>query len=263
MTLKLLKYDFRCMFKQFAIVWPTALVIALISGLVQSGPGGLNFSGPTSTIILLLFVGVMIAMSVISIVFVLTRFNSGLLRDEGYLMFTLPVTPVQLIFSKLLTALVVACISGIIGLMSLLLLGLNYISIPTLFGDIWDFIVRVNDVEPRWWIAGLELVIAVLATIAGQILEIYLCIAIGHLFQRHRTAAAIVAYVLLSSVKSQLLNALGRLFGNTGLLSWIYNSSAFASSAYALLFYIGIMLVSCVIYFAGTAYILSRKLNLE
>ncbi|MGI6028910.1 MAG: hypothetical protein ACOX81_05840 [Candidatus Heteroscillospira sp.] len=132
--LKLLKYDFRCMFKQFAMVWPAALALALINGFVQA-PLAHHFSGSVNVVLMMLFVGVMIAMCVISAIFIITRFNSGLLGDEGYLMFTLPVTTPQLIFSKLVTAIVVVAVSGIVGMLSMVMLMLGYVNLGEFFND--------------------------------------------------------------------------------------------------------------------------------
>lgn len=270
MTGKLLKYDFRCMFKQFAIVWPAALAIALLNGLVQSGPGGFlgDFEGSANVVLMMLFVGVMIAMCVISAIFIITRFNSGLLRDEGYLMFTLPVTPVQLILSKLITAVVVVMISGIVGMLSMMMLMLNYVNVPQMFNELREFLFHILQIDGRWWLVLVEMLLAGIITAASGILQIYACIAIGHLAGRHRTAVSVIAFVVLSSVSSQFMQLFFRFMDRLGITGWVQSllenaSGSFSFTAYALLFYIGIGLVSCVVWFAVATYILSRKLNLE
>ena len=69
----------------------------------------------------MLYVALCIAVVVLAIVFIIQRFYNGLLKDEGYLMFTLPVKTWQLIKAKGLTALIVTVISGVIGISSVLL----------------------------------------------------------------------------------------------------------------------------------------------
>ena len=93
---KLLKYDFRAMWKQFSMIWLAALVIALINRftLPFNQGSGSKVAGQNEILALItmsVFVGVMCAMFVVAMVFVLTRFYKGLLGDEGYLMHTLPV----------------------------------------------------------------------------------------------------------------------------------------------------------------------------
>lgn len=116
---KLLKYDFRSMGKQFAYVWPAVLVLALVnrftlgSALYQGSsdigvPGQLalvnRFTlGNTlyqvssdigvpgqlaSGLVFFLYWAIIMAMMVLTLVFVIQRFFKGLLGDEGYLMHT-------------------------------------------------------------------------------------------------------------------------------------------------------------------------------
>ena len=101
---KLLKYDFRSMWKTFRIVWPAALILALVNRFTLFGttnPGESAFGQWVSVISMGLFIGVCFTLVILSAVFVLTRFYKGLLGDEGYLMHTLPVKSWQLVLSKL------------------------------------------------------------------------------------------------------------------------------------------------------------------
>ena len=85
---KLLKYDFRSMWKTFRIVWPAALILALVNRFTLFGttnPGESAFGQWVSVISMGLFIGVCFTLVILSAVFVLTRFYKGLLGDEGYL----------------------------------------------------------------------------------------------------------------------------------------------------------------------------------
>ena len=128
---KLLKYDFRSMFKQFAFIWPAALALGLINRFtlnsqmredgsvwIQDSAGVLASSAAMAAI--LAFVCVMVAMFVVVLIFVIQRFYRGLLGDEGYLMHTLPVQTWELIASKLICALVVTIISIIVAMLAVL-----------------------------------------------------------------------------------------------------------------------------------------------
>ena len=128
---KLLKYDFRAMWKQFSVIWPAALVIALINRFTHpfNRQGGLGVENELLAVITItVFIGVMCAMFVVAMVFVLTRFYRGLLGDEGYLMHTLPVKTWQLVLSKLVCAIVVTVVNVAVSFLAMfLMMPINWI----------------------------------------------------------------------------------------------------------------------------------------
>lgn len=146
MLRKLLKYDLRSMLRLFLPLWAAVLLLSAVNHftvfrLFNNFDGhGLNVS---ATVFLLAYVLLICAVCVISLVYIIQRFYSGLLRDEGYLMFTLPVKHWQLVTGKLLTALLLLLFSGIVGCGAVALLGgdrLPWGKISRLLSMIhWDF----------------------------------------------------------------------------------------------------------------------------
>ena len=104
MLSKLLKYDLRANLKIYLFVWPAIIALALIDRLsltVQIGGSlGTIFTITTTT----LFVLALFAACILALVISIVRFYSGLLRNEGYLMFTLPVSVDQHIWAKLIVS---------------------------------------------------------------------------------------------------------------------------------------------------------------
>ncbi len=132
---KLLKYDFRSMLKQFAFIWPAALVLAVVNRFTLSGLDSTSATGETvAAIAMFVFVSIMIAMFVIAVIFTVQRFYKGLLGDEGYLMHTLPVRPWALIASKLVCAVVLTVISIVIAIVSILVIVSPVVDIREIFG---------------------------------------------------------------------------------------------------------------------------------
>lgn len=269
MTFKLVKYEFRSMLKQFSIVWPAALILALINGFSMTKYGdsiSMSESG-AGNILMIVFVCVMMAIAVISAIFIISRFNTGLLKDEGYLMFTLPVTPTQLVGSKLISAIAVIIISSIVGLLSILLLLVQSINLGEMFSDLGRLISMINQSEPLWWLLAIEALILSLCWTASSILSVYMCIAIGHLAKRHRTALAVITYIVLGSVTGQIVSIFGKLFNAIGLDEWfeqlLESGSYIAYNQAGLLMMIGLVLVISAIYYVVTVQILSKKLNIE
>ena len=95
MLLRLLKYDFRAMWKQFSLIWGAALALALVNrfSIFTDVDGRAIHLRDTfiSSVPVFAFTAALIAMFVLSIIFVIQRFSKGLLGDEGYLMHTRPV----------------------------------------------------------------------------------------------------------------------------------------------------------------------------
>lgn len=192
MLSKLLKYDLRANLKIYLFVWPAIIALALIDRLsltVQIGGSlGTIFTITTTT----LFVLALFAACILALVISIVRFYSGLLRNEGYLMFTLPVKSWQLILSKFLTALLTLAVTivlsifcaifvfgGVDGLLEVLSSLLSASSVPT----------------------GITLALTLLicgASLCLSILQIYLACSIGHLFRRRRILFSILFYYAIS-----------------------------------------------------------------
>ena len=120
---KLLKYDFRSMWKQFAFIWPAALALALVNHFTINGLDSTSTVGETTAgISMLVYVAILMAMFIVALVFAIQRFFKGLLGDEGYLMHTLPVRPWQLIGAKLVCAVVTTFLSVMVALLSILVI---------------------------------------------------------------------------------------------------------------------------------------------
>lgn len=147
---KLLKYDFRSMWKQFSVIWPAALILAFLNRFTMFGmdnPGGSAFGEWMGVISMGLFGGVCFTMVILSAVFVLTRFYKGLLGDEGYLMHTLPVRSWQLVLSKLICALATTVVNGIVGILAMfLMMPLDWDEIfdTRLTGDVLGYFSRYS-----------------------------------------------------------------------------------------------------------------------
>jgi hypothetical protein len=263
MTLKLLKYDLRSLFKRFALLWPAALVLALVLGL-SFNLEPLRVHGMMYFTMVLLFGGVMAAMGVVAVIFIVNRFSAGLLKDEGYLMFTLPVTGAQLICSKLLTAMAAVIISALVGLGSFILLGATFtFYLEDFFRMAQWLLEKLVQLDAETWLLLAEGLLLGLAALAAQILLIYMCIAIGHLAPGHRSLAAVGAWLVLSAAERHVLSGVDGLLNRMDLSLAGLFSGLPGEPAVTLALTICAHLALSAIYFAVTNYILTRRLNLE
>lgn len=264
----LLKYEFRALMKQFAIIYPTAVIIAVVTGVLQSNYSFLQSSfNPMATVVEFLFMGIMMAMSVLTIAFILGRFNTGLLKDEGYLMFTLPTKTSTLLLSKVCIAMLAVVISGIIGFLSAFLLAVGTFGLTDVLAVFSDVIYETLSLSEFNVLHLIEIIIVSLSYCLSSILLAYLAISIGHLSGKHRTIVAILSWIVVNTLWGQLLQLLGTILQDSAMLAdfmiWFDRSTVSEVIHAVLLIGLAINLIWSAILFAGTNYILKNKLNLE
>ncbi len=263
---KLLKYDFRSMLKQFAFIWPAALGLAIVNHFtLDSFVTSTSAVGETTAgIAMLVYVAILIAMFVIALVFACQRFYKGLLGDEGYLMHTLPVKPWQLIGSKLLCAVITTFLSVVVALLSvLLLLPWEKEAFQEIFQGIQYIFTHWNIQATHGVIGFLEFCLMMMTSFATGYLQIYLAMGIGHLVNKHRSAVTFIAFIGINAVVSTLTGRfLSPVFDMVidGVNTIVDSAVRFHSVMWIA---IACELVLCAIYFAGTEFILRKKLNLE
>lgn len=256
---KLMKYDMKSMSVAFIPMWILAPTVALLSALSIRGAINENRTyfmmlGPrlVAVGVSLIFCGVMVGLLVMTLLFIIQRFWKGLLKEEGYLMFTLPVKPWELIVSKALTATVVTCISIVDAALACMILGaaaadgiMNMIA--------WNRLLAVF-VETKTETA-LFLVLS-FVTIVSSIYHAYASMALGQLFEAHRVLGSCVSYVGLSIV----LSVAGSLAKDTASA---IPAVANLPSAGGILLLILSEAAMTVLYHVITERIMATKLNLE
>ena len=254
MLWKLLKHDFRSMWKSFALIWPAALVLALINHFTLPYDEGVTQSNELLAIITIMaFTAVLFAMFVAVMIFVVQRFYKGLLGDEGYLMHTLPVRSWQLVASKLICAVVTALVSlAVIFLACLLMVPIRWGQVLRIafFQDLWEGLLSNPD-------AMLYLLEFLLLTVTALLLFVtmtYLSMSIGHLFHR-RIIMSVAAFIFLDVLGTVYVDVLDQ------LMVWDELFNAAPHAAFWGVF--GVMLLPALLFAAGTVWILSHRLNLE
>ena len=253
---KLLKYDLRANMKIYLFIWPAVILFAIIERIAIS----VDLDGKLGTVLIstttTLFVLGVIAACVFALIVSIVRFYSGLLRDEGYLMFTLPVKPWQLVLSKFFTALLTCTVTFIVcGLSSWYLFdGIDG------FYEVADMIL--NRLKPRENLMLLLVVLMLFASLCEGLLQVYLSCSIGQLFKKHRVFWSVVIYfgitVLIEIVSVTAL---------VGLNLWdVFDEvteSAAARTNLLLASVLAVQLALCTLYYFLTERILRKNLNLE
>lgn len=257
---KLLKYEFKATARTFLPLYAAILVVALFNAIFLNPEGQFsNIQGIGLVVLVALFV----ALGVLTVIVTVQRFNKNLLGDEGYLMFTLPVSAKSLIASKGIVATVWCILSGIVAMISFGIIGLVMLVKTDAFSMFdwsmfWSELSKV--IGTKEFLDGILMLVAwivlgVLSYLAA-ILIIYFSISVGQLpvFNKRRKAAAFITFFIVNIV----INYLGVLImGETFVDTPFITSNGVMISLYAS------TLIEILIFFFGTSFILEKKLNLE
>ena len=276
MTGKLMKYEMRSMLRTFLPLWGAILVVALLNRFTLQIDSLRDWlGGVPAMLMMILYVIAIIAIAIVALVFMIQRFYNGMLTDEGYLMFTLPVKTSQLIWGKCLSAAILTFATSLICLLSVAILVVNNDLIHemqkmvSLFGATVMFYSNGLEI-PAGFVPQTILLMLVLGVVCiiAEILHAYLAMAIGQLAGKHKAGISVLAYILISMALSTIGTSfissngfgLGNLLENVNLLEdvsmtgglWLFFG-----------FNILVAALQVVIFYFPTNALLKNKLNLE
>lgn len=284
---KLCKYEFKSIARTLLPIYLAVIAVSIInafsetvsSGSLMSGSSFLgtgslfsNILGLFQAVAALAYFGVLVALFVLTTVVIIQRFYKGLLCDEGYLMFTLPVKTWHLVASKATVAFVMSVVSGIAAMISILILGLGATADPLgLLANLFDFqgwarvLHQLNIQYPAWPLYVIEFIVMCILTALAALFHVYVSMAIGHLARKHRVMMSVVAYIIISMALSFISGFVLILVGASNLYigAWLAQLSPTANMHVLLIGMILWNFIELVVFAIGTERILSKKLNLE
>ncbi|MDR3334455.1 MAG: hypothetical protein LBT13_06165, partial [Treponema sp.] len=191
---KLLRYEFKFYFRFIPILYLAMIVLGLIAGI-----GGTPMLGNMANLLPILIV----AMFTVNIVMIIQRYRVNLLKDEGYLMFTLPVPSWSLIASKAIAALCTFLLNALAMLVSVLAYGL--IRDPSAFMEGIAQAFQALGTAGTNNLASLLLTcLTVLITSVQQFCLIYAVMTAAQLLPRFRGIAGFAAYLVAMFLETRL-----------------------------------------------------------
>ncbi|MDR2418617.1 MAG: hypothetical protein LBD79_06145 [Treponema sp.] len=198
---KLLKYDFKAFLRTMLPFYLALMALSLLAGL--QGWIAVDLTAETSPLIMIWGIALAMVLTV-NIIMIVQRFRDNLLKNEGYLMFTLPVTKWQLLASKALTALVSLIISGLTFILSAMLL-----DGPQIVETLSELLQEIQEILYKDHIATLLFAVLVaLITTFQQICLIYAVLLGSQILPRFRVLAALGVYILLMYVQVRITIAI-------------------------------------------------------
>lgn len=209
----------------------------------------------------------LMALAIIGLIIIISRFYRNIMTDQGYLTMTLPLNSHEFIWAELIMCLCWFLIVAVVLFVTFIaVLGnLNMISVPESLGEIGKLFSAIRTACNEHGasilmvaVIILEGMIAVLLAFFGYCLRFYNAMALGQVFSKNRVLWSVLAYMLLGIVIGLVFAGLVYVFGNA--LS--FNSFELGKAALALgLFDLILIIIDSLMYFP-TSLLIGRKLNL-
>ena len=238
----LVRYEFKNVNKWYLALYGAVLALSVLIGAQASSLKSIDT--PDQQMIMLVFLGLvfgglLITLSISTLILIIRRFKGSVYDRQGYLTLTLPLSEHQIILAKLLGAFIWSIISSAVFFLSIYII---FATIDPNMVDSYFFdYLFVHYIENFW----LTLISFFMSTVAS-ILCIYLSISIGQLFNEYRTALAVLAYIVIHIV-----------LGFVDMFSPSLNYSMMMSAE------IFKDLILSAAFYLGTYYILKNKVNLQ
>lgn len=216
---KLLKHEFRATARVMLPVYAVLAAAAVLANL------SIRINDVTQSTLLHILFGLIIALFVIGIaaavivtaVVMIGRFYRSLLKEQGYLMHTLPVTVHGHIWSKLIVSLVWFAATFVV--VWLLILASVLIQSGTQLGDLFAGLPPLREILQELQaegistgsvtVLGLEGIVGVILACLTLCLHFYAAMSLGQMFSRSQILLSIVFFIAINIVFSILETVAG------------------------------------------------------
>ena len=251
MLRKLLKHEFRAtgrvMLPMYLVLLVTAIGSNLAGRKMLDGPEILTTLG---LLIVMAFGFAIFGVLLMSFVLMIQRFYKNLLQDEGYLMFTLPVSVHQHIWSKLIVSAVwfAATILAIIAASMIVAYDVGFLR--DFFSFLREFFQGLQKLKISEALNGticlVEFAVLLFLSMAAFSLQFYAALAAGHSRANHKMVWSVVCFFgfqfVLQMALSTFFITLDKL-GTPSFLNIDWNPSVTVAIHVGLLVCIGVVIL--------------------
>lgn len=284
MLAKLTKHEFKATGKLFLPLFGGVFLVNIFSklaySLVKFAFIDLDLAssqlGSVGYRLLNTFVNLFIGTSVVGIVAMVAstfiigiiRFYKNLLGDEGYLMFTLPVSPKYLFLSKLIVTVCWSLLSFVVAGLCATVLTFDFVMTPKFFSQV---ILQLSQIGPGIVLTCMLVVVLLCAAMINSYLTFYTAMSVGAQWPNNRLAYSVLAYLGISFATQIVFSIItfATLNIRPNFVYTIIQAIDRLAVQSPLLFINGILLgiiVFCLVcsipYYFITKYLLTKKLNL-
>jgi hypothetical protein len=271
MLSKLIKYDIRSTWRDFAGVY-----LSILLGVLVLPPLFNVFHHPIiNTVAGFIATAIVIATIVVTVVTLFKIFNTSVFSKAGYLTMTLPVTSSEIVISKLLVSTMWIILTGIVSVIGVTILIMN--SGTVYLSDVADFFRKISVfVDSRGMFAFILLLTTTVASTVKEVAKLFLACSIAHLKQinRFRVLLGILSYFALSWLEAFIIQAIVFVAGNIPGVDESVRQLTLLNDMEGIQQFIGLVngalaigivyaLLLTAAYAVATVWILNRKLDLD
>lgn len=271
MLIKLLKHEFRATARIMLPMYLVLLATAVGSNFASRGiwDSGFAVLELLSALIVMAFGFAIFAVFVMAFVLMIQRFYKNLLQDEGYLMFTLPVSVHQHIWAKLIVSAVWFVLTFLAVILASFVVAFDVDFLGGFFEFIGDLFRGLQLLKINEALNGtaflVELAVWLFIALMAFSLQFYAALAAGHSRPNHKMVWSVVFFFVFQFVMQM---AGGSLFMSLDRfdffrLRFSWNPTPVAAIHAGLLIGIAATVIYGAVFYAVTTFFLKRRLNLE
>ena len=276
MLKKLFKYEWRSVSTLLFIVHGALLIYALIGRIGYQiyfsrfvSDSGSTVMGITTMFYVIVYVFGIMAVLLMTMLYLAMHIQKSFFSDEGYLTHTLPVSPTQLLLSKMFIYWIWTILDIIFVVISIGILLINKETWPAfthVFREMWNtlsslsgFSNVVNNI-----IYLLSLFVDFFCFSTGLLI---FAICLGSQFKTHKVMGSVLSFVgivIISNIVNLIITG-ATLPGGIGSTLMVTSAASEVSTTinYSYIAQTIWYLLAGIFFFLGSRYILSKKLNLE
>ena len=206
MLIALMKYERKATARVMVPILLAVVILAAVVRLLSVWSGMIDHGQLLSvdpvelllSVVTIVFFMAMAAAPIAALVLMIVRFKTNLLSDEGYVMFTLPVSAHQLVWSKLLTSALWFIVAAAVDALGVLVIAGHQDLLNSLIQGVEELF---RDLTAYYAANGIlmvaEIVVLVLLLCLVTCLRFYCPMAIGHSFARRKILLSVVFYFII------------------------------------------------------------------
>ncbi len=264
---KLLKHEIRATAHTMLPLYGLLLLVAALTNVALRTLNGKDVPAPLAilfTILIIVFGVGMMAVGLVTVFAMVQRFRKNLLRDEGYVMHTLPVSIHAHIWAKVLVATLWYALAAVVFVLSALLVAADADFVHDMANVFLELMKSLGNLQNTEILAEL-LGLMVLGSVYLSLM-IYASLAVGHAFSSPKMLWSILTFLGLVFATSLAVYALNSLSGTIldGLIDAFYDGFA-AMTAWRALCALtaGYLILFSGAYYGITVWFMRHRLNLE
>ena len=260
MLKKLIKYDIRSLSNTLLPIYGITLLISLTSVIFQKISDVTPIFKMPMGLITALAILLSVGLTIITFIVGIQKYYNQIIKDEGYLIHTLPVKKHNIILSKITSQLIFQILSCIITAISITII--TQIPLKDIISASEEIIKSLTDYSSITFMLGMLL--ALISYITSTLL-IYVSISFGQKHSNNKikfsVGYGIIIYIITLTLTGLIYTPL--LADNKFIEELNKKMPAESVLNIALLIIIGIMVLTSAVYFYLTTKNLEKKLNLE